>query len=127
VIATSSPGRASSMERSFSLNLTLCCGKTSGPSLAVPRARPRAVALFTLAHPAVISARIETKSGVVVRRLPGAGRTAEGGIAVDWDGRTDSGAIVYSGRYVARLTARNELGTVSLTAPFTVRRVARAR
>ena len=57
-------------------------------------------------------------------RLPGA---SEGGIAVGWDGRADSGAIVYSGRYRARITAQNEFGTVSLTAPFTVRRVARAR
>ena len=38
-----------------------------------------------------------------------------------WDGRADSGALVYSGRYRARITAQNEFGTVSLTAPFTWR------
>src|SRR5205823_2174252 len=40
-----------------------------------------------------------------------------------WDGRTDDGAAVYSGRYVARLTAVSDVGTVSLTTPFNVRRL----
>ncbi len=125
--ATDDLGRVSTIERAFSLNLTLCCARTIGPALRVPRAAKRGVAQFTLAHPAATSARIETSSGVVLRKLGRSPRAAAGGIAVGWDGRTDSGALVYSGRYRVRITAQNELGSVSLTAPFTVRRVARAR
>jgi hypothetical protein len=49
-------------------------------------------------------------------------RAQPGDLQVAWDGVTDGGAVVYSGRYVAKLTATNELGSVSLGAEFTVRR-----
>lgn len=122
VSATDDLGRSSTAERAFSLNLTLGYAKANGP-LVVPRARPRTVALFALTHAATVTSRIETRSGVVLRTL--ARRSYEpGSVAVAWDGATASGAVVYSGSYVARVIATNELGTVDLTAPFTVRRVA---
>ena len=41
---------------------------------------------------------------------------------VSWDGVTDGRAVVYSGRYVAEVTATNELGSVTLGAAFSVHR-----
>ena len=43
--------------------------------------------------------------------------------AVAWDGRGGNRKPVGTGRYVARVTATNELGVVSLTQSLTVRRV----
>ena len=45
--------------------------------------------------------------------------------SVAWDGRGANRKPVAGGRYVARVTATNELGAVSLTQPLTVRRAAR--
>jgi hypothetical protein len=59
----------------------------------------------------------------VLRTLPR--ETYEPGtVPVAWDGVTDSGAVVFSGRYSARVVATNELGRVDLAAQFGVRRVA---
>ena len=65
--------------------------------------------------------RIETVSGVLLRTLPKT-RAAPGDLQVSWDGVTDEGAVVYSGRFVAEVTATNELGSVSLGAGFAVHR-----
>ena len=70
-----------------------------------------------------VTSRIETVSGVLLRTLPRQ-QAAAGDLEVAWDGKTDGGAVVYSGRYVAELTATNEIGAVTLGAAFTVRRVA---
>jgi hypothetical protein len=124
--ATDDLGRSSTAERRFSLNLTLCCGKTVGGTLTVPRPKQRVVASFTLTRAAAVTSTIETRSGVLLQTLPR--ETSEAGtVRVAWDGVTKSGAVVYSGRYVVRVTAKNALGSVSLTAPFSARRVARAR
>lgn len=118
-------GRSSQAERAFALNRTLGFPKRIGPALAVPRRAPRAVASFTLTRPAVVTARIETPSGIVLRTLPRT-RREPGPVEVAWDGSTASGATVYSGRYVARIVAANELGSVELTSTFSVRRLATA-
>ena len=39
-----------------------------------------------------------------------------------WNGRRDSGVRAFGGRYVFRVSATNEFGTVDLTKPFTARR-----
>jgi flagellar hook assembly protein FlgD len=78
------------------------------------------VATFKLTRAATITPRIETASGVLLRTLPKT-RGRPGDLQVAWDGVTDGGAVVFSGRYVARLTATNELGSVSLGAGFSVR------
>jgi len=122
VTATDDLGRASAFERRFSLNDTLGFAKPVGPTLGVPRPAARAVAAFTLTHPATVSTRIETLSGVVLRTLGRAAADA-GQLNVTWDGRTDTGAVVYSGGYVARAIADNQYGTVDLATQFSVRRV----
>ena len=88
----------------------------------MPSATPRAVATFQLTHPATILAKIETQTGAVLRTI-GKTHADPGVVEVSWDGRTDDGAAVYSGRYVARVTATNDLGSVGLTTLFDARRI----
>jgi hypothetical protein len=122
ITATDDLGRASTVERDFSLNLTLGFPKTVGGALPVPRAQPRAVASFNLTRAALVTPRIETTSGVVLRTLPRES-DSPGTLQVTWDGVTKTGAVVYSGRYVAHVFAKNAIGTADLSVPFTVRRV----
>jgi hypothetical protein len=122
VSATDDAGQVSSAERSFQLNRTLGFAAPVTPTLAVPRAAPRAVATFKLTRAATVTSRIETTSGALLRTLPRQ-RPAVGDLEVAWDGKTDGGAVVYSGRYVAEVTATNEVGAVTLGATFSVRRV----
>jgi Phosphodiester glycosidase/FlgD Ig-like domain len=122
VTATDTSGQSSSAERTFDLNRTLASPAPVEPALAVPRAASRAVAAFTLTRAATVVPRIETTSGVVLRTLPRQHADA-GELQVSWDGLTDTGATVPSGRYVAEVTATNELGPVALGATFSVRRV----
>jgi hypothetical protein len=123
VSATDDLGQVSSAERPFQLNHTLGFGAPVVPALAVPRSAPRAVATFRLTRAATVTSRIETVSGVLLRTLPRQ-QAAAGELEVGWDGKTDAGAVVYSGRYVAEATATTGLGAVTLGAAFTVRRVA---
>lgn len=115
-------GRATGIDRAFSLNNTLGSARPTGRVLPVPREEPRAVATFELTRAAKVTARIETTAGVILRTLPR--QDAEPGtFEVAWDGTTASGGVVYSGRYVARLIARNGVGTVELATAFNVRRL----
>jgi hypothetical protein len=123
VSCTDDLGRTSSFERPFALNTTLGFATTVGAALAVPRRQARAVAQFTLARPAAVTTRIETLSRTIVRKAGPAVSLPAGPAQALWDGRTDSGAAVRTGTYVARMSARNEAGTVSLTAKFAVRRI----
>ncbi len=123
VTATDDAGVSSSTERTFQLNETLGFASPVAPALAVPRARPRAVAIFKLTRAATVTARIETTTGVLLRTLPKQQAPA-GDLEVSWDGTTESGAVAYSGRYTAEVTARNELGSVTLGATFSARRLA---
>ncbi len=122
VTATDTTGQTSTAERTFDLNRTLASPRSIAPALAVPRAAPRAVAEFTLARAATVVPRIKTRSGVVLRRLPRQ-RASAGTYDIAWDGLTGTGATVQSGRYVAEVTATNEIGSVALDTTFTVRRV----
>jgi Phosphodiester glycosidase/FlgD Ig-like domain len=122
VTATDTSGESSSAERAFDLNRTLSSPEPVAPALAVPRREARPVAAFTLTRAATVVTRIETTSGVVLRSLPRR-RASAGDLEVAWDGLTDTGATVPSGRYVATVTATNDLGPVTLGATFAVRRL----
>jgi hypothetical protein len=123
VSATDDLGQVSSAERPFQLNRTLGFAAPVVPALAVPRTAPRAVATFRLTRAATVTSRIETVSGVLLRTLPRQ-RAGAGELEVAWDGKTDGGAVVYSGRYLAEVTATTGIGAVTLGAAFIVRRVA---
>jgi hypothetical protein len=115
VNAVDDQGRASSADRPFTLDKTL--GFLTAPASVGSGLRGS----FVLAHPAQVRATIERPSGVVVRRLF-ARRLDMGTVPVTWNGRDDRGVLALAGRYVLRVTATNELGTMSLTKPFRVRR-----
>ncbi len=121
VSVTDDTGLASAGERDFDLNRTLGFAVPIGGALTVPRPKARGVVVFKLARGATIAPRIETPSGVLLRTLPRI-RSGPGELQVSWDGVTDGGGVVYSGRYVAAVTATNELGSVTLGAPFSVHR-----
>ena len=120
VTAQDDQGQASSAERLFSLNSTLGA-LTVQPLVWVGRAGSNLRATVRLAHAAVVRMTIERPSGAVVRtvlRRP----FPEGPASLGWDGRDTSRVLAYRGRYVLRVRATNELGTVDLTRPFSVRR-----
>jgi hypothetical protein len=116
VDATDDLGRASQAERQFFVNLTL-------GSLRVPASTRRGATVragFTLTRAAQVRATVLTATGATVRTL--AARTRQAGAqTIAWNGRTAYGSRVRAGRYQLRITAQNEIGAVSLTAPFTVR------
>jgi hypothetical protein len=120
VSATDDQGRPSTADRTFTLDKTL--GFLQAPAtVAVRRAGSSLRGSFVLAHPAQVRATIERPEGVVVRRLF-TRRLDAGTVPVVWNGRDGRGALAFPGRYVLRVTATNELGTMSLGKPFRVRR-----
>jgi hypothetical protein len=121
VSAVDDLGRASSHTRAFSLDLTLGSPAPVAPALAVPRPAPRPVATFTLTRQARVTEQIETTKGVVLRKLSTV-TAGPGTVSVAWNGKTAAGGTVYSGRYVAHVTATSQVGTSDLTAQFMVRR-----
>jgi phosphodiester glycosidase len=106
VVADDDLGRHSVAERQFAYNNTL-------GFLAAKSSRRRVTASFKLARPARVALRIESRSGVIIRTLPG--RTLSAGDAtVSWRGRP--------GNYVFSVTATADVGAVELDAPFRLRR-----
>ena len=75
----------------------------------------------TLSRAAQVRGTILSVSGSTVRALP-ARSLAAGPQAITWNGRNAYGSLVRAGRYQLRVTAQNAVGTVSLTAPFTISR-----
>ena len=74
-----------------------------------------------VARAAKVTATIETKNGIVIRKLDQ--RTfGAGPQRLVWDGRTSGGGLSFSGAYVVRIAAENAVGEVELTQAFTARR-----
>ena len=120
ISATDDQGQTSSAERLFSVNNTLGALSVQ-PLVWVGRGGSNLRATFRVAHAAVVRVTVERPSGAVVRTILRRS-FPEGPATIGWDGRDTSRTIAYRGRYVLRLTASNELGTVALTRPFSVRR-----
>ena len=112
----------SSGERDFTLNERSGSRRRSRPRSPF-RVRSRARSRRSSSRARRRSRRGSRRSrGVVLRTFPKA-QAGAGDLQVSWDGRTDAGAVVYSGRYVAEVTATNALGAVTLSAVFSVSRV----
>jgi flagellar hook assembly protein FlgD len=79
------------------------------------------VASFRLIRPAQVVATVETRSGVVLRRIVKA-RLRAGNHKIVWNGRVGKRGLIYSGRYVVRVSARNGFGPASLAGLFVTRR-----
>ena len=119
VNATDTSGQSSSADRLFTLNQTLANLTLSTTSTTV---RSGLRGTVTLAHAAKVVVTIQTASGIVVRRLARGVDLQPGTFSYGWNGRRDSGVRAFGGRYVFRVSATNEFGTVDLTKPFTARR-----
>ena len=120
VTALDDLGRRSTADQPFWLNNTL--GFLQVPSNAVVGGRRRlTVARFALTHPAKVTTRIESQSGLLIRRL-GKANLRPGTLRVRWDGRDQRKHLVYGGRYVLRVRAVSQFGPTELTRTFRVRR-----
>ena len=115
VQATDDLGRPSTVDQVFRYDTTL-----SRLSVAAP-ARGSAVVRFTLARPAKVRLRIETKGGVVVRELA-VTNLETGPHRLVWDGVLPQGTRAYGGTYVAHVFVTSAVGTSDLAVPFTYRR-----
>jgi hypothetical protein len=116
VSAVDDLGRASSVDHTFSFNITLS-------NLIVPAGATRAaglVARFALSRPASVTLQIEAPGGTIVRSLPPQEAQAGAGSA-RWDGTLDGVTKAPLASYVARVTATSEVGTMDLSAPFRLR------
>jgi len=124
VSATDDQGLSSTAIRRFSVNTTLAGLRIAPTRVVVRNSGGRAEVGWTLARAARVKVTVETSEGVLVRTV--ANRSLPvGEQSVVWDGRGGNRKPVGGGRYVVRVSATNELGTVALTQPLTVRRVKR--
>ena len=123
-MALDDQGLTSTTTQRFAVNSTLASLRVSPLRVVVRPAGGRADIRWAQARAARVKVTIETPAGVVVRTVANA-PLQPGEPSVVWDGRGRNRKPVGHGRYLARVTAANELGVVSLTQPIAVRRVAR--
>jgi hypothetical protein len=122
VTAVDEEGKTSSADRAFTLNNTLGFVTVRPLRAVVSRRRGGRVAIgFRLTRPARISVSITSKTGQLVRVVRNANAPA-GDVNVFWDGRYPNGKTVFSGTYVAKVTATNSAGRAELARSFRVRR-----
>ncbi len=123
ISAVDDQGLASSTTRRFWVNSTLGFLKVQPRLLFVPPAGRRATVTWTQTRAAQVTVSVETLSGIPVRTIVKR-RFEPGAAAVSWDGRQPNGRRVFGGLYRIRVSARNEVGSVSLDQQLRVRRVA---
>jgi hypothetical protein len=122
VAAVDEEGKTSSADRAFMLNNTLGFVTVRPLRAVVSRRRGGRVAIgFRLTRPARISVSITSKTGQLLRVVRNANAPA-GDVNVFWDGRYPNGKTVFSGTYVAKVTATNSAGRAELARSFRVRR-----
>jgi hypothetical protein len=113
-------GETSRMQRTFRVNRTL--GHLRLPQAPV-RVRPPVAGRLDISVRLTRQARLDVAvlgGDGQVRRTVFAGELAPGSKRWRWDGRTNSGRVIPPGSYTVRITARNELGAVSLKRPVRV-------
>jgi len=108
------------------VNSTLGFLRIAPARLVLPPAGASATIGWTQSRAARVRVTVETPEGVVLRTVA-ARRFEPGTPAVAWNGRLPSGKLAPGGRYVVRVTATNEVGTVDLSGPLTVRRTAKPK
>jgi len=120
VAATDDQGLLSSAVRRFGVNSTLGFLRVEPTLLVLRRGGGSATARWTQARAARVKVTVETIDGVLIR-VPALRRFEAGEQSVIWNGRQASGKPAAAGRYVVRVEAANELGTVALEQDLTVR------
>jgi hypothetical protein len=121
VSAVDSKGRTSQMSRVFTTNATLGSLALSRDLLRPTRKGGSLGVSFRLTRPADINVTVRTTGGRVVRHLVSRHMLA-GRHGLSWKVRNDSGHIVRDGRYIVRVHAANEVGSVALAKTVVVRR-----
>jgi hypothetical protein len=124
ITSTDDQGLFSTTTRRFAVNSTLGSLRVNPTRVVVRSTRGNADIRWAQARAARVKVTIETPEGIVVRTVTSA-PLQPGEQTVTWDGQGGNRKPVGGGRYVARVTATNELGTVSLSQELTVRRVER--
>jgi hypothetical protein len=117
-------GLSSSATRRFWVNSTLGFLRVSPGRLVLPPRGASATIGWTQARAARVRVTVETPEGVLIRTVA-TGPVEAGTPTLTWGGRLASGKLAPGGRYFVRVTATNELGTVDLQRPLTVRRTKR--
>jgi exopolysaccharide biosynthesis protein len=123
VSATDDQGVASAVTRRFTVNSTLGFLRVDPARVVLRRAGGNAEISWTQTRAARVRVAVETAEGVVIRAL-GSRRLEAGEQTVVWNGRLANGTLAPGGKFVVVVTATNELGTVTLGQPLTVRRAA---
>ncbi|HZB35285.1 MAG TPA: phosphodiester glycosidase family protein [Gaiellaceae bacterium] len=115
-------GKSSTAERAFHLNNTLGFITVKPLRAIVRRKRGGRVTIgFQLARPARVSVSITSKTGQLLRTIRNA-RVPAGRVVATWNGKYPNGKTVFSGTYVAKVTAIAGPGKVELARSFRVRR-----
>jgi flagellar hook assembly protein FlgD len=123
VSATDDQGLASSAVQRFAVNSTLGFLKVQPARVVVRPTGGNASIRWTQARAARVKVTVATVDGVLIR-VPALRRFDAGEQSVVWNGRQANGKPAAGGRYVARLEATNELGSVTLSEELVVRRIA---
>jgi flagellar hook assembly protein FlgD len=122
VNAVDNQGQQSTAERTFSLNNTLGFITVQPLNAIVRKNRGGRVAIgFQLTRAARVSISITSKTGQLLRVIRNANAPA-GRVLAFWDGRYPNKRVVFSGTYVAHVTATNSAGTAELNRSFRIRR-----
>jgi hypothetical protein len=122
VTAVGEDGKTSSADRAFMLNNTLGFLTVQPSRAVVSRRRGGRIGIrFRLTRPARVSVVITSKTGQLLRVVRNA-QAAAGDFTAFWDGRYPNRKVVFSGTYVASVTAINSAGRAELARSFRVRR-----
>jgi flagellar hook assembly protein FlgD len=122
VEAIDETGQASAMTQRFTVNSTLGFLRTVPKRLYLPPQGRLMAVTWRLARPARVRITIEARDGTVVKTFPFR-RYRAGAATLVWNGLGRGRSAVPGGAYVARVIARNGLGTVELTRRFGVQRI----
>ena len=121
VVSGTAGGQTTTAERDVLLDNTLGALQVSPPAGHIAAGTTAVTAAFQLAHPATVSATIETRTGIVLATLVNK-RLQPGAQSLPWNGRLWTGSLAFTGAYQVHVVATNSVGTVSLVAPFVARR-----
>jgi flagellar hook assembly protein FlgD len=116
-------GKGSSAERSFFLNNTLGFITVRPLRATVHRKRGGRITIgFQLTRPAQVNVAITSKTGQLLRVVRNARGVRAGRVTATWNGKYPNGKPVFSGTYVAKVTATSSAGKAELARSFRVRR-----
>ena len=122
VTAVDDQGKTSSAERVFMLNNTLGFLTVQPTRAVVHRRRGGRIGIrFRLTRPARVTISITSPTGQLLRVVRN-GQAPAGQVEAFWDGRYPNRKAVFSGTYVAKVTAINAAGPAELARSFRVRR-----